>query len=366
MHHRKFRVAVLGGGHLGTIHTRLLRSIDDVDLVGAVDPVEATRSRIAAEFGVATFADHRPLLGQIDAAIIAAPTEHHYWLGMELAEAGVHLLIEKPIAASRAEAEALIRATAARKLVLQVGHVERFNPAFTATAAHIRHPWFIEAVRASGYTFRSIDVGVVMDLMIHDIDLVLSLVGSEVVDVEAIGAAVLGPHEDMAHARLRFANGCIVNLNASRTSFEPQRRMQVYTDDAFVGIDFANCSAKIVHPSDKSRRREIDVFSLTSAEKQHYRETLFTELLPLREIQVEKRNAILDEQHDFLISIRSGQSPQVTGQQGRDALVVAEEIVASIAEQQRALRHVTPAPSICLPGTLPRNLLGTYPSLVQE
>lgn len=338
---RKLRLAVIGAGHLGTIHTRLARSIDDVEFVGVVDPAAEVRERIANEFGVPTFADHRDIINKIDAAIIASPTEHHYWLGMELAEAGIHLFIEKPITTTSAEAEALIHAAAARKLVLQVGHVERFNPAFTSAANHIQRPVFIEAVRASGFTFRSTDVGVVMDLMIHDIDLVLSLVGSEVLDVEAIGAAVIGPHEDMAHARLQFANGCIANLNASRTSFEPQRSMQVFTEDAYVGIDFAASSAKIVHPSQTIRRREIDVQRLTPEQKDHYRQNFFSELLPLKEIQVEKRNAILDEQHDFVISIRAGQSPQVNGNNGRDALLVAERVLEAIAKQQSILRRAT-------------------------
>jgi predicted dehydrogenase len=335
MSQRKLRVGVIGAGHLGAIHARLLRSIDDVQLVGIVDPQPEARRRVAAETQTAEFADHRELIGKIDAAIVAASTEHHYWLGQELAEAGIHLFLEKPMTRTVAEADALLRATQARKLVLQVGHVERFNPAFTTTAAQVDKPRYIEAVRASGYTGRSIDVGVVLDLMIHDIDLVLSLVRSEVVDVEAIGTAVLGPHEDMAHARLRFANGCIANLNASRTSFKPQRKMQIYADQVFAEIDFASSSVTLVRASERILRREIDVRQLSPAEKQHLQETLFTELLPVQQVQVEKRNAILDEQHDFVISIRTGQNPQVSGLQARESLAVAHAILASIAEQQQ-------------------------------
>ncbi len=345
MNQRKLRFGVIGAGHLGTIHTRLLHSIDDVCLVGVADPSAAARQRVADEFNVATFEDHRELAGRIDAAIIASPTEHHYWIGMELAEAGVHLLVEKPITLSVAEADALIRATASRHLVLQVGHVERFNPAFTAAAAQLRQPWYIEAVRASGYTCRSVDVGVVLDLMIHDIDLVLSLVGSEVVDVAAVGAAVLGPHEDMAHAHIRFANGCIANINASRTSFQPQRTMKLFGDDVYAGIDFAAGSTKIVRPGEQLRSGQIDVRNLSQEEKQQLQEQLFTEVLPVETLQLEKRNAILDEQHDFVISIRSGQSPQVTGQHGRDALSVAERITKQIAEKCKLARKTSLLPS---------------------
>ena len=352
---RKLRVGVIGGGHLGTIHARLLRSIDDVELVGVVDPVAAARQRIAAEQHAAVFEHHRQLLGQIDAAIVAVPTCHHYWIGMELAEAGVHLFVEKPLATATAEADALIRATTARNLVLQVGHVERFNPAFTAATAQVARPRYIEAVRASGFTGRATDVGVVLDLMIHDIDLVLQLAGCDVVDVQAIGGAVFGPHEDMAQARLEFASGCVANLSAARTSFQPQREMRLFAADAFVGIDFTQSSLRIVRPSARVRARDIDVQNLSAEERQRLQENLFTEFLPLEEIRVEKRNAILDEQHDFVISIRSGQSPQVTGQHGRAAMAVAETILDKIAQRQRLFQRAAhlPGPHWSLAGDRP-------------
>jgi predicted dehydrogenase len=363
MNRRKLRIGVIGGGHLGTIHTRLVRSIDDVELVGVADPCPQTRQRLSDEFGVTTFEDHRALAERVDAAIVAAPTEHHYWIGMELAEAGVHLLVEKPITQTVAEADALIRAATSRNLVLQVGHVERFNPAFSAAAAEVGSPWYIEAVRASGYTCRSVDVGVVHDLMIHDIDLVLSLVRSEVVDIAATGTAVVGPHEDIAHAHLRFANGCLASINASRTSFQPQRSMQVFGSDVYAGIDFAAGTTKLIRPSEPVRRGQIDVRQMTADQRRTLQEQFFTDILPLREVQVEKRNAILDEQYDFVISIRSGQSPQVSGVQGRDALAVAEQIVQRIAAQRTAMRKLSllearrwkPSET---PSTLPRRRAG--------
>ncbi len=341
MNRRKLRIGVIGGGHLGTIHTRLVRSIDDVELIGVADPSPEARRRLADEFQVETFEDHRELASKIDAAIIAASTEHHYWIGMELAEAGVHLFVEKPITLSVAEADALIRATASRNLVLQVGHVERFNPAFSAAATEVRKPWYIEAVRASGYTCRSVEVGVVHDLMIHDIDLVLSLVRSEVVDVAATGMAVLGPHEDVAHAHLRFANGCIASINASRTSFQPQRAMHVYGNAVYAGIDFSAGTTKLIRASEPVRRGEIDVRKMSAEERQELQTQFFTDIMPLEEVQLEKRNAILDEQHDFVISIRSGQNPQVTGVHGRDALAVATSIIEKIDEQRAAMRKAS-------------------------
>jgi predicted dehydrogenase len=217
--------------------------------------------------------------------------------------------------------------------VLQVGHVERFNPAFTA-ASQISSPRYVEAVRASGYTGRSVDVGVVLDLMIHDIDLVLTLVGSELVEVDAVGVAVLGPHEDMAHAHLRFANGCLASLNASRTSYQPQRSMQIFGEQGYAGIDFATGSVKLVRPGEQVRRREIDVPQMTAEDRRQLQQRLFNDLLLVEDLQPEKRNAILDEQHDFVISIRSGQQPQVTGQHGRDALAAAERILQRIHQPQ--------------------------------
>jgi predicted dehydrogenase len=203
----------------------------------------------------------------------------------------------------------------------------------------LHHPHFVEAVRAGGYTGRSTGVGIVLDLMIHDIDLVLSLVRSDVVDIEAMGAAVIGPHEDLAHARLLFANGSVANLNASRLSYEPQRRMKVYAENAFADIDFASATTKIVRPSRRVLEGQIDFPALPPEEQQAFKDNFFTDILPLEELQVERRNAILDEQHDFVISILSQQTPQVTGSQGRDALAVAEEVVAQIHHSTRHPAH---------------------------
>jgi predicted dehydrogenase len=180
----------------------------------------------------------------------------------------------------------------------------------------------------------------VLDLMIHDIDLVLWLAGSEVVEVTATGAAVLGPHEDLAHAHLRFANGCLASLNASRTSFRTQRTMQIFGQDAYAGVDFASGTTRVVRPTERLLRRDIDVRKLSAEERRLLQERLFTDVLQLEEVQIEKRNAILDEQHDFVISIRTGQKPQVTGEHGRAALAVAEAILEQISEQQRTTRRV--------------------------
>ena len=186
------RVAVIGAGRLGGFHAQKLARMANVELVGVVDPLAANRDRLAAELHTGSFSSHAALLGRIDAAVIASPTVLHHRLAVDLLEAGTHLLIEKPICTTVAEADELVDLARRERLVLQVGHVERFNPALAAAVPHARNPKFIEAVRASGFTFRSMDVGVVLDLMIHDIDVVLSLVRSPLRSVEALGVAYPG------------------------------------------------------------------------------------------------------------------------------------------------------------------------------
>lgn len=330
----RLRIAVIGAGHLGRIHTRLLKPLDDVELVGVVDPIPEARARITEEHDVPVFEHQDELPGQLDGAVVATTTEHHYAVGAKLLRQGVNLFIEKPITATVEQADELVSLAKSNKLMLQVGHVERFNPAWRAVAARVRRPRYIEAVRMSGYTFRSTDIGVVLDLMIHDLDLVLSTVRSEVVEIDAIGSTVFGPHEDMAHAHLRFANGCIANLNTSRTSFYSQRTMQIVTDRVYGSVDFGEMSARVVRPSKQVLRGEIDVQAMSVEERERVRHNLFTDMLPVSDLAVEKRNAIQDEQADFINSIRTGRRPRVCGEQGRYCLSVAEKILDRIREAE--------------------------------
>jgi len=325
------RVAVVGAGHLGRIHARLIGQMKDVELVGVVDPVRETGTRVAADCGTEAFASHMELIDRIDAAVVATPTRDHFPVAKDLLNHGIHCLLEKPITRSVDEADQLIATAANRNLTLQVGHVERFNPAFSAALPHIHRPKYIEATRAAEYTFRSTDVGVVLDLMIHDLDVVLSLVRSPIIDIEAIGISVFGPHEDMAQARLVFENGCIANLSASRTSFEPARRMHVYSERGYADIDFASRAARIVRPNDRLLRREIEVHALSKEEQNRIKQSLFTKWLPLMEIPPGDANPLLDELRDFVDSIQTSREPRVTGLQGRNALTGAEQILARIA-----------------------------------
>jgi predicted dehydrogenase len=330
------RLAIIGTGHLGRIHTRLARSLKGAQLVGIVEPVDAAREAVAKEFGTTGYAKYGDILAQIDAAIVAAPTCFHHQISMDLIRAGKHVLVEKPITTTVTEAEELIAAAEAAGVVLAVGHVERFNPAYANARPHIRSPKYIEACRTSGFTFRSTDVGVVLDIMIHDIDAVLALVDSPLVDVQALGVTLFGPHEDMVQARLTFASGTIANISGSRCSYAVKREMKVYGESGYAGIDFGTREACIVSPGAALAARGIDIHKLSADQKQHIREKLFADpaLLPMQEIPAVEANPLQDEQQDFCDAIREGRAPRVTGQAGRDALWTAQRILRAIARHQ--------------------------------
>lgn len=330
----RMRLAVVGTGHLGRIHARIAAGLEDAQLVAVVDSNAVAREQVAADTGAKPLADYRELLGNVDGAIIATPTSSHAAVANDLLRGGIPLLVEKPITATLAEAEEMVALADRQQLVLQVGHVERFNPALVSVSSKLEDPKYIEARRLSGYTFRSTDVGVVMDLMIHDIDVVLSLVRSELVGVEAFGFSVLGGQEDMVNARLRFASGCIANLTASRVSHTPERSMQVITSECCADIDFGSRRTSIVEPTDDVLSREFDVDALSVEQKDHFREHLFDELLVKRELPALETNAIEQEQLDFCTAIRTGGSPQVTGADGRDAVAIAERVLEQVEQHQ--------------------------------
>lgn len=327
---RRLRLAVVGAGRLGGFHAQKLARMEHVDLVAIVDPRKDRRNRLAAQCGTLPLAHHGQLLGQIDAAVIAAPTQGHHRLGMPFLDSGVHLLVEKPLAATLAEADELVEAAQRAGVVLQVGHVERFNPALAAVLPHVRDPKYVEAVRASGFTFRSTDIGVVLDLMIHDLDLVLWMVRSPVRQVDALGLSVLGGHEDVANARLRFESGCVATLSASRVSHHAVRRMQVWSPRAMAEVDLAARSTTLVRPSEALRARRFDVEAISDEEVKHYQQHLLEEHLPREQLQAEAVDALQLELDDFVQSIRAARPPRVSGRQGRDVIAVAEQILSRI------------------------------------
>jgi predicted dehydrogenase len=327
----RVRVVILGAGHLGRFHALRAREVEGLELVGVVEPLPQPRARVAAECGAPGFADIAELTGRFDAAVVATPTRFHHTVALDLLRRGVHLLVEKPLAASPAECHELVDAARAHRALLQVGHVERFNPIWTATLPALREPRYIEASRASGYTFRSTDVSVVHDLMIHDIDLVLSMVRSSLTRVEALGARLFSAHTDIAHARLEFENGCIANLSASRASREPRRAMQVYCERSYAALDFSARTAEVIRPSEALLRRELQLEGLSAGERERLKTTLLDEHLPRELVTAEAADALRAELTDFADSIRQGRPPRVTGEDGRDAVAVAAAIVEAIA-----------------------------------
>jgi predicted dehydrogenase len=324
------RLAVIGAGRLGSFHAEKIAGRADVELLGVVDPLPANRERVAAKCGTRGLADYNGLVGQIDAAVVATPTRFHHRVALDLLRAGIHVLVEKPICATSAEADELVAAARRQGAVLQVGHVERFNPAFAAAADQVADPKYIEAIRTSGFTFRSTDVGVVLDLMIHDIDLVLSLNPGRLCKVDALGISVLGGHEDVANARLQFQSGCVATLSASRVSYEQARRMQAWSASGFASIDFAARTATLVRPSETLLRQQFDVDALTPEQVAYFRDHLAEEHLPREHLQLAAVDALALELDDFVEAIRGKRPPRVTGQAGRDAVAVAEQILDRI------------------------------------
>jgi len=330
----KLKIAIIGGGHLGRIHARLAKSNEQLEVVAVVEPVAAARASISSELDLPTCEDYHQLEGRIHAAIVATPTLYHYVVASSLLRSGVHVLVEKPLAATTDQADRLVQIAKRHARVLQVGHVERFNPSWTAVGSHLGTPKYIDCVRAGAYSGRSTDIGVVHDLMIHDIDLVLSLIHSPVHSVSACGLALLGDKEDLAEARVHFANGCIANFKASRVSLEAARRMSLYTTTSMADIDFAKNVVRIVKPSNEVLEREIHLDQLPAAERARAKDSIFNELFQVETLPAQPRNAILDEHNDFILSIRTQAAPIVSGEDGLRAMQLAGLILDQIAQHR--------------------------------
>lgn len=326
------RIAVIGAGHLGKFHARLAAASDQFDLVAVVDPELSARELLAEETGAKPYADYQEVLDQIDAAVVATPTVTHHAVAADLLSSGVHCLVEKPLAPTAAEAEDLVRIADKHSAVLQVGHVERFNPAFETARPALRDPKFITATRTSGYTFRSTDIGAVLDIMIHDIDLVLGIAESQVASVTAMGLSVLGDHEDLATAQITFESGCVAQLTASRVSYEMQRVMQVFTSRGFVSMDFASRETTTIQPREDVLRRALRVADLSADERDTLRGGLFDELLAKQTREAPAVNAIELEHAEFARAILEGATPRVSGVVGKEAVAVAELVLEAIEE----------------------------------
>ena len=324
-------ICVVGVGHLGRYHAAKLAAMPDVNLTALVDLDTERAASVAEEFGTRAVKSLNELNGQIDAAVIATPAKTHYRIARSLLERGTHVFVEKPLTTRLPEADHLVDLAADRNLVLQVGHIERFNPAWLSAADKLRQPKYIQAKRTGGFTFRAVDVGVVLDLMIHDIDIVLKLAASEVVRVEAFGISVLGHHEDLAQARLHFANGCIADLSASRLSPNASRTMNVFTPTMFANLDFSAHSVEFVRPQTEITERRINLSNLTERHRHTIEHELFDSILKRSQMKVDGSDALADEIRDFVSSVQKNSTPRVTGSDGRNAIAVGETVLEQIA-----------------------------------
>jgi len=330
----RLRYAVIGVGHLGKEHSRIAASLPDVELVGVVDANPEQAKAIAEKHNTKAYAHPHELLGKIDAASIVVPTTLHGQVAEAFLKAGTPLLIEKPLAGTLAEADRLVELSHAHNAIVQVGHIERFNPAYEEITMRSMNPRMIRCQRVGPFTGRSYDVGVVLDLMIHDLDLILALVKSPVRKVEAAGVCVFGGHEDVANARLEFANGCVAEVLASRASHVQARTMQIWGTAGFADIDFGQRKVTLVQPTDDVRRNGLNPNKLDAASRAKIREELFTKYLPVTTIDGQAKDQLTAELSHFVDCVRTGKTPRVTAEAGRDALALAERIVSALKKHR--------------------------------
>ena len=314
--HKKIRAAVVGVGYLGKFHAQKYANMAGVELVGVVDTDTERAHEVAALLGSRAYVDYRDLIGNVDAASIVVPTSDHFEVSRTLLENSVDLLVEKPFTTTLDEADELIRISKARGLLVQVGHLERFNPAVVALKDIIKKPLFIESHRLSTFKSRATDVSVVLDLMIHDIDFILNFVKSELKTIHAAGIPVITETVDIANARIEFENGCVANVTASRASMKDERKIRIFQQDAYISIDFANHEATIVH-------RKAD------------NEDGFIPGMEIESRTFPKGDALDEELKSFIASVKNRTEPSVTGQMGRDALKTALDVMSKI-QQARA------------------------------
>ncbi len=328
------RVAVVGVGHLGQHHARILASKPGVELVGVADSRPEQARKIAAQQNTRPFDDYRALLDEVDAVSIAVPTALHREVAGAFLERGIATMVEKPLATSLAEAEELVALARFGGTLLQVGHIERFNPALAALDGLGLRPKYIAAERLSTYTFRSTDIGAVLDIMIHDIDLVLSRVDAAVRSVAAVGVSIFGGHEDIANARIEFEDGCVANLTASRASFQSLRKMRLWGEEGYASLDFTAKTGTIVRPSDNLLRGELDLEGLDMTQPAAIKERLFGTILRMDQVQTEGRDQLDMELDDFVRAVRGEAVPRVSGDDALRAMRLADLVLQSLNAHQ--------------------------------
>lgn len=298
------KVGVIGTGYLGQHHARVYSEIKDVELVALVDTDEKKAKDLAAKYNCEAYSDYRDIIGKLDAVSIVTPTTSHHSIAMDFIRAGKDLLVEKPVTVTVSEADELINEAERKNCILQVGHIERFNPAVIAVAEMIKEPRFFESERLSPLLGRGTDVDITLDLMIHDIDIILSFVSSPVADIKATGASVLTDKLDVAKVWLEFENGCAALATASRMSPEKQRRLKIFQKDTFISVDYQSCVVRSYFKKDGEISFDI--------------------------IEPEKKEPLKEELIDFIRCVQERKKPRVSGIEGRNALQVALDITEKI------------------------------------
>ncbi len=328
---KKLRVGVIGVGHLGSLHAKMFASIPAAEFVGVMDLDFSRSAAIAGELGVASFRTAPELLARVEAVSIAASTQAHFETAKRAIESGVHVFVEKPIASTIAQAEELVNLARERGVKVQVGHIERFNPALLALEKYHLRPMFIESHRLAQFNPRGADVDVVLDLMIHDIDIIVSLAGSPVEAIEANGVAVVSDTIDIANARLKFVNGCVANVTASRISQKKMRKMRLFQKDAYISVDFSDGVAEVFRLRADGEEAGPGTMLLGEIGSGSAKRTIVYEQPEVKEV-----NALKYELERFIDCARHGGEPAVSGEEGLRALTVAHDIMARIRQQKLA------------------------------
>ena len=330
----KIRTAVAGAGKMGRIHSKVYNQLDSCEFVGVFDPAAEAAQKIADDFGCKVFGSVDDMIGKIDAVTISAPTVHHYELAKQFIENGIAVMIEKPLAASVEEGQKIVELAKKNDIVVAVGHSERCNPVSQAMKRLDIEAKFIQANRISPYPFRSTDIGVVLDVMIHDIDIVLSLAGSKIKKVDAVGVNVIGDCEDICNARVFFENGCVANITASRLAMKTERKVRVFSKQAYLSLDYFRKEGVVIKADPNvdvvkwiKEHQEADDFDFSTVN--------WPDLLNIEQLVIDDREPLRVEQESFLKAVEKHDArPEVTGEEGLQALQCADMILEAVKEHK--------------------------------
>lgn len=331
----KLKIAVIGAGHLGKEHARIYSEIPEVNLVGIVDINKDTGEAVARRCNTKYYSSFKEILNKVNAASVVVPTRFHYEITRELLKNGIHVLVEKPMTGTVSEAEDLIKLSKETSTILQPGYIERFNPAIEAIRKLDVSLKFIECHRLSPFTFRSADIGVVLDLMIHDIDIILYLSKSKVRKIDAVGVSVISDKEDIANARIQFENGCVANITASRVSFEPMRKIRLFSENSYISLDYHKQEAIIYKKSPELTPKSIITENTDVSTIKDLKNFVFGDLLKIERIKMNNQEPLRKELESFISCVNNGKQPVVSGEDGINAIKAATIIKEEINKNLR-------------------------------